>query len=96
MTIAFFCADNERFIKAPLEPCLPFLSLFMPGKQVFTSFFCLRAKKRDPGPKPGIPLITFRRITAGAYPNPYSSTFLYTVVNPIFNNLAASTLFPFV
>jgi NhaA family Na+:H+ antiporter len=30
------------------------------------------------------------------YPNPYSSIFLYTVVNPIFSSFAASTLFPFV
>jgi 2-polyprenyl-6-methoxyphenol hydroxylase-like FAD-dependent oxidoreductase len=31
-----------------------------------------------------------------AYTNPYSSIFLYTVVNPMFSSFAASTLLPFV
>jgi|SRR5580704_17601645 hypothetical protein len=99
LIIASFDADNEQFITAPLKTLLPFLPLFTPFYGFKTSFHLIffppghkrgsRAKARDP-------LITFHPIADSTYPNPYSSTFLYTVVNPIFNNLAASTLFPFV
>jgi|GEM_PF-3888333 hypothetical protein len=55
-------------------------------------------KTTIPDYKPGIIILSpsFINRESTPYANPYSSIFLYTVVNPMFSSLAASTLLPFV